>query len=285
MKITKCYNCNSEKHSFYAEENGYILVKCDLCSLLFVENRPDDTDISHMHEQGKHLGDEKLNVTGRFNKSKISEYLPILEDLFKGDKGGKKTWLDVGCGHGEFMIAVQKYFSGKITVRGTEPNEYKQRSAQRRGLDVTYFDLANHEEKYDVISLLNVYSHLPDPPAFLKTLKRLLNPNGEIILQTGDTAELDAKDHLRPFYLPNHLSFASESIVVGILERTDFEVLKIKKYSGLKYSFMKIGKEVVKLFMSGYKSKLLYYLKIKPYSHTTMFIRAKNLTVDTRKTA
>ena len=34
----------------------------------------------------------------------------------------------------------------------------------------------------------------------------------------------------RPFYLPDHLSFASESIIIRILERLGFEILSVKKY-------------------------------------------------------
>ena len=73
----------------------------------------------------------------------------------------------VGCGQGEFIAAVQKYDKG-VTVKGTEPNIHKQEMARKKGLNVFFFDIESHEEKYDVISMLNVYSHLPDPPAFLE---------------------------------------------------------------------------------------------------------------------
>jgi len=275
MKISKCYHCGSEEHTFYAEENGFSLVKCNLCGLLFVENRPLDHEISQAHKQGKHSGVKELDVTSRFNPSKIAQYLSILEELFEGNSGGKKTWLDVGCGHGEFIIAVQKYSSGRVKIRGTDPNVYKQESAQKRGLDVGFIDIDTHEGKYDVISLLNVYSHLPDPPAFLKSLKRLLNPDGELILQTGDTADLDAKDHYRPFYLPDHLSFASESIVIAILEHLDFEILSIKKYPFIRFDLLTIVKELVKVALPQYQSRILYFFRMKMYSQTDMFIRAR----------
>jgi SAM-dependent methyltransferase len=275
MKISNCYNCGSEQHTFYAEENGFSLVKCGACGLLFVENRPDNHEISQAHKQGKHSGLKEFDVTGRFTTGKIPQYLKVLEDLFKGDLGNKKTWLDVGCGHGEFMAAVQKYGSGEVTVKGTEPNVHKQESARKRGLNVDYFDIESHEKKYDIISMLNVYSHLPDPPAFLKSLKKLLNPGGDLILETGDTAGLSARDHYRPFCLPDHLSFASESIVVGILEHLNFEILSINKYSSVRFDLKRIAKEIVKTVLPQYKSRIRYYLKWKTYSQTDMFIRAR----------
>jgi SAM-dependent methyltransferase len=274
MKITQCYNCGSEQNTFYADENGFSLVKCSGCGLLFVDDRPDDNEISHAHTQGKHRGAEEFDMTGMFDPGKVPHYLKVLEDLFQGDFSGK-TWLDIGCGHGEFMLAVQKYGPDQITVKGTEPNVHKQESARKRGLDVGYFDIESHPERYDYISMLNVYSHLPNPPAFLQSLKRLMNPGGELILETGDTAGLAAKVNFRPFYLPDHLSFASEKIVVGILERLGFEVIEVKKYPFLQFSLNRIAREFIKAFLPKYKSRFLYYFNRKAYSPTDMFIRAR----------
>jgi SAM-dependent methyltransferase len=275
MKILKCYNCNSEKHTFYAEENGFPLVKCAVCGLLFVENPPDESEISQAHKQGKHRGLKDFNVTGSFRSDKIPKYVKILYDLFNGDLSGINTWLDIGCGHGEFMTAVQKYSSGKIAVKGTEPNVQKQKSAQKRGLNVNFFDIESHEMRYDVISMLNVYSHLPNPPMFLQALKELLTPQGDLIIQTGDTANFSSKNHYHPFYLPDHLSFASESIVVEILNRLNFEIVNIKKYPFLRFGLRSIVKELVKAILPQYQSNIRYFLKWKMYSQTDMFIRAR----------
>ena len=104
-------------------------------------------------------------------------------------------------------------------------------------------------------------------------MKKLLNPGGELILQTGDTANLSAETHYRPFYLPDHLSFASESIVIGILERLNFEILSIKKYPFIRFNLSSIAKELVKAFLPQYKSRIVYYFK---NSQTDMFIRARS---------
>lgn len=275
MQTAGCYNCGSEQHALYAEENGFSLVKCDVCGLLFVENRPSDREISQAHVQGCHGGVRELDVTGRFNPRKAVQYLEVLRDLFDGDLGGTKTWLDIGCGHGEFMLAVGKFGSGQVSVKGTDPNVRKQESARRRGLNVGYWDIDSHREQYDVISMLNVWSHLPDPPTFLASLKRLLNPGGELVLETGDSADLASEVHHRPFLLPDHLSFASERIVVSILERLDFEVLRIRRYPFIRLDLRAVSRELVKAVLPQYESGLRYYLKMRSYPHTDMFIRAR----------
>ena len=283
MQISNCYNCRSEQCTFYAEENGYELVKCRGCGLLYVKQRPDDLEIKQSHKQGRHSGLYQLNVTGVFNQEKVTGYTNILEDMYGGDFGNKTTWLDVGCGHGEFMVALQQYSKGELVVKGTEPNIHKQESARKRYLNVGYFDLDEHVDKYDAISLLNVYSHIPNPPSFLASLKKNLHPGGELILETGDTANLSADDHYRPFFLPDHLSFASESIVTDILRRLEFEIISVHKYcypNTLNWSLgpRTIVKELVKIVLPGYMSRAqdMYqqYRKRHLYSQTDMYIRA-----------
>ena len=199
----------------------------------------------------------------------------MLNDLFATDLASKKSWLDVGCGHGEFVSAIQDMSRGAIAVTGMEPNVHKVQAARRRGLNVASIDLSSHEKRYDVVSMMDVYSHLPDPPKFIQSLKCVLKPNGELLLQTGDAADFAAEDQFRPLGLPDHLSFASERIVVGILERLDFEVVRIRKYSYLYRDPVSVAKEFVKLFIPKYTSHFRGYLNREKYSRTNMFIRAR----------
>ena len=272
MIDVKCYNCGSDNHRFYASENGFALVKCLECGLLYVNSRPTLEEIAQAHEYGVHQGSAKLEVTGSFAEERIGNYLTILEDLYGTELGhGKKTWLDIGCGHGEFIAAVQQFSNNRVLATGMEPNVQKQRSAQRRGLDVSYFDVDTHTRRYDFFSLLNVYSHLPNPKESLMHWKDLLKPGGELLLETGDTANLHSKYHHRPFYLPDHLSFASEDIVVNILEKSGFEILDVKKYPKFKIS-TRVVKEIVKLFWPKKKSTIRHLLKT--YGRD-MYVRAK----------
>ncbi len=275
MKVAACYNCRSTKHVFYAEENGYALVKCRDCGLLFVEDRPDDSEILQAHMQGRHRGQSELDVSGTFNSRRMPHYRRVLRDLYPEGIDGPAAWLDIGCGHGEFMAVVQAYAAGSITIRGTDPNVHKQASARLRGLDVGYFDIDTHRGKYDVISMLNVYSHLPDPPRFISSLKRLLNPGGELILETGDTADFTADEHYRPFYLPDHLSFASERIVIGILERIGFKVLSVRKYPYAGLDSLSLFKELVKTLLPHHVSRIRFWQRRALYARTDMYIRAK----------
>ena len=276
MQEVDCYNCGSEIHIYYASENGYDLVKCSDCGLLYVNPRPTDEDIEQAHQTGVHRGSELLLTTGYRNPQKINNYLEILREFFPNELIlTRKKWLDIGCGYGEFLEALNIFTKGEIKLKGIEPNIDKQISAKKRGFDVSFFDIEKHTGKYDVISSLNVYSHLKDPPRSIQSWKHLLNPRGELLLETGDTADFDSKDHHRPFYLPDHLSFPSEKIVIDILERTGFEILEVKKYPFIKLSLFMVVKEIIKIFWPHKLSRLIYLMNPNSYANTDMYIRAR----------
>ena len=52
-----------------------------------------------------------------------------------------KTRLDIGCGYGEFILALQNISKNNVIAKGVEPNVDKQKSARKRGLDCQLFRL------------------------------------------------------------------------------------------------------------------------------------------------
>ena len=106
-----------------------------------------------------------------------------------------------------------------------------------------------------------------------------LKPNGEILLETGDTAGLTADQHPRPFLLPDHLSFASAEIISKQLKNAGFDIINVHKYPAVKLRFMKglILKDVVKVFLPHKKSQLAGTISAVRANRfkTDMWIRAR----------
>lgn len=280
MIEVSCYNCGSAHHTLYATENGCSLVKCTGCGLLYVNPRPSDQEIDESVKVGAHKGEQTLNSTGHYMATKVAIYRKVLIDIYGMElQGRKRTWLDIGCGHGELLVALQKLCKGNVVAKGIEPNRHKIAAARKRGLDVGYFDLASHDEQYDSISLLNVYSHLTNPPEFLRLVRQRLRPKGEVLLQTGDTASLPVDKHPRPFRLPDELSFASEQILLRMLRQCGFEIISVNKYPAIKLRFMKsiIVKRILKFVLTHKSSQLTaLYTELRAAKYQTdMWIRAR----------
>jgi len=232
MERVNCYNCGSYQCSYYDSENDFTLVKCDNCGLLYVNPRPFLQEIAKNAETGSYAGNKVSCFIGRFSQAKVRRYLAILREFYDKEtlKRGNAGWLDVGCGHGEFIEALKIYASDKISVTGLEPNTEKRESARKRGLTVFSRESEACAGKYKYISLLNVFSHLAEPRKTLELLKGALEDGGEILIETGHSCHLPRKYHHRPYNLPDHLSFANQDIVAGMLKNLGFRIDKIKFY-------------------------------------------------------
>jgi hypothetical protein len=105
-------------------------------------------------------------------------------------------------------------------------------------------------------------------------LNNLLLPNGEIFIETSDTVKYLAKDHYKPFHLPDHLSFASEKIIRGIFLRNGYEFVSIKKTPLVKGGLIKLIKETIKYIIPNYESQLIKFVK---YRKTDIFLRFRKI--------
>ena len=115
LQKTNCLNCSSDNYQLYDTENGFNLVKCSNCGLLYVNLRPSGEEISKAYLSGIHHGNNDIDVTGAFDGKKIPRYLKILKDLYLPEELAGKSWLDIGCGHGEFLLALKKFSNNKIS--------------------------------------------------------------------------------------------------------------------------------------------------------------------------
>ncbi|HEV8550975.1 MAG TPA: class I SAM-dependent methyltransferase [Polyangiaceae bacterium] len=219
-----CYQCGSQKARPYAEENGFQLVKCAGCGLLYVSPRPSDGAVSQGARTGLHEGDAVLDRVGHFHEGKVKTYLGILGRLFEPTALAKLKWLDIGCGHGELLVALETFAAFETPPLGLEPSEPKRKAARARGLRVEDETFSATPGEFGGISLLNVYSHLPNPVEALRHWGSWVRPGGYLLLQTGDTAGLPYRHHHQPFDLPDHLSFTNERLLRELLARVGFRV-------------------------------------------------------------
>lgn len=97
--------------------------------------------------------------------------------------------LDVGCGTGHFLAYLHGAFPAARLV-GIEMD--RERAARARALvpaavvhtgDAASV-LATIDERFDLVTLWDVFEHLPDPVAVLTALADRLTPDGRIFVQT-----------------------------------------------------------------------------------------------------
>ena len=98
--------------------------------------------------------------------------------------------LDIGCGGGLVCEPLARLGADVTGIDPAAENiEAAKAHASAGGLDIAYEaataeELAARGQSYDAVLLLEVVEHVPDVPAFLKSVAPLVKPGGVMILST-----------------------------------------------------------------------------------------------------
>jgi SAM-dependent methyltransferase len=193
---------------FLYAKNGCDILQCEACGLGRSETAGFDPAayytgdyFSGQHADGyaDYLGSEP--VLRR-------EFARTVDFIRRRRAGGRL--LDVGCAYGFFLQEAKPYFD----VAGIELAQDAVAHCRRSGLNVAagVADEANLAQfgRMDVIVLLDVIEHVPDPRETLRLCAQHLAPGGIIVLTTGDFSSLYARwsgPHWRLMTPPQHLWF------------------------------------------------------------------------------
>ena len=231
LESVSCPFCQSNESNHWVTENGFNAVKCRECGLIYVNPRNIQSVVDKAVTTGHHSEvPGGRNVVGRRSKRKVLKYRRVLSALFKDVWSANRTisWLDIGAGFGEIVEALSSLAPKGSQVHGIEPMGPKAQNAQSRGILVREGYLNSVKESYDFVSLVDVFSHLPDFRQFLLEIKNVLNDGGQIYLQTGNIADLrGSNDVPTQLDLPDHLVFAGEKHIIAYLEEAGFKIIEI----------------------------------------------------------
>jgi SAM-dependent methyltransferase len=114
--------------------------------------------------------------------------MPKLEQ--KALQLAKGKILDVGCGAGSHSLTLQNERKLDVTSIDISPNAIE--ACQLRGLKKAKVQdvMTVENEKFDTILLLmngtGIFGTLKETPLFLEKLKSLLNPSGQILIDSSD---------------------------------------------------------------------------------------------------
>lgn len=148
--------------------------------------------------------------------------------LITNENPSKGNLLDIGAGTGDFLNQANR--SGWNCV-GIEPNEKAKNIAIAKGVQfvATLDGLDDHS--FDVITMWHVLEHVPDLEIQIKTLKRLLKPNGTIFIAVPNFKSFDAK-HYKSFWaaydVPRHLWHFSKISIQKLFIKENLKLKKVK---------------------------------------------------------
>lgn len=231
MTLTQCYLCNS--NSFLnrpgkVRDNSNLEIKeCENCGLVFLSSF-DHIDQAHYKDSGMHGNDlpeipEWLNETEKDDERRFQ---------FLKDKLTNRTILDFGCGVGGFLLKAKTISK---SVGGIELETRLQKHFIENGLDVStdLAELISKKKTFDIITAFHVVEHLSDPVAIIKSLSKLLNQNGELIIEVPSANDVllilyENKAFSEFTYWSQHLFLFNANTLDALIKRTNLKLNWIK---------------------------------------------------------
>lgn len=214
------------------------VLRCRRCGLLYVNE-----DFETGKGQGIPEGYRAIYLPAEeYFLSRSSVYLREIETL----QCHRNRLLDVGCGVGYFLRAARER---GWAVAGVDLDRCAVEIACSQGLDVrweTAEEMSFESGQFDVVTLFNVIEHVPAPPDTLRSVSRVLRPEGLLVLETP-TDDFPAKYALRLLYRISggrcvapvrfffgsgkngeHVYRFSRKTITRLLTLTGFQVIHIK---------------------------------------------------------
>lgn len=185
--IPVCPLCGIRDNRKAFTEKGYALRACNVCELFFIDPYPTSCErhekvLDYSYDEVKML-DAANSYAGE--RLYYKRHFPLIGEECQG----ASSVLDVGCGTGNLLERLGS-FPG-IRRAGIELNRERAAFARRvTGCEIHEmpFEEFTSAEKFDVIIMVNVLSHIPSFDDLFNVSRSLLRPNGKLIFRTGEVS-------------------------------------------------------------------------------------------------
>ena len=165
----------------------------------------------------------------------------------------KGNLLDIGAGTGDFLLTAKQ--NGWNTI-GVEPSEKAKGIAVGKGIQFSDSTEELESNSFDVITMWHVLEHVPNLEIQIKELKRLVKPNGTIIIAVPNFKSYDANYYGKfwaAFDVPIHFWHFSKTSIKLLFQKEDIKLEKVLP--------MKFDSFYVSLLSEKYKNGKMNFVK------------------------
>lgn len=183
------------------------MFSCRVCDLFFIHPYPSESEQFWDSVIDNSFDEIETPDSQRHYRTEINfyrRYFPIIEQ----DLRYARSFLDIGCGTGRLLELLYKY--PNLYRTGIELNADRAAVARKKsGCEIHQIPIENFfsEKKFDVITLINVFSHIPWFDRLFHSIRSLVSENGRIIIKTGELAKETEKRDMFDWSIPVHVHF------------------------------------------------------------------------------
>jgi SAM-dependent methyltransferase len=249
LEEVACPLCGSERSTLafeardllFGKPGTYRLVRCDDCTLSYVNPRPTFASLGAHYPDNYHCYQSPedspplLRPMSRWvERSQAMGRLKNIERVL-GPISPDSQILDIGCGRNALLHLIQQ----KRGVTGTGVEMKREMVAHVRDtlkmpvVEGTLLDAKLPGDAFDLAIMLEYLEHDLSPLATLRETRRTLKRGGHVIIEIPDPEGWPARkfgDKWVNLDLPRHLVFFDRKTLADALGRTGFEVVSHHRF-------------------------------------------------------
>lgn len=204
-----CPLCGSLETSYAFRDNSCSLRVCEVCDLFFIHPCPTAADQHQRVASGHNPEIQMLDCQRRYSGERLyySRHCALIAEECRE----ARSLLDVGCGTGhllERLAAAQPNLHRTGIELCAAAAQFARHTAACDILEtpIERFTPADGR-RFDVIILVNVFSHIPSFNQLFASLRAALVPNGKIILRTTEMTRNVSRWNQAHWGVPDDLHF------------------------------------------------------------------------------
>ncbi len=233
--LCSCNLCNNESSKIIFVKNGFNLVQCSSCGLVYVGNPPSEAELEKLYSFGSGYHARFIDESSMEFKHHLNLARQYYEMLEKYKTQGRI--LDIGCSNGFFLKLARD--NGWETYGLEMSKDTAELARKRYGLKVltgTLQETSFTSKFFDVVTLWDVIEHVENPMKTISIISKILKDDGIVVLLTPNIEGLFPKlsykvaniinywPHPEP---PRHLFQFSKKTIQKLLRLTGFNVIEI----------------------------------------------------------
>jgi len=237
VEYCQCPFCNASNHKKIYQERGALgIVRCLQCSLVYVNPRLKNPEKIYWGNVDKYIQEARLIFNGRAMHHRDQNYVNDLKLISQYKPSGR--FLDIGTNMGFFLRNAR---GKKWDLYGVEPSPSLSEAARKYfGLNVkTAFleDAGFDNDFFDIVTMTDVFEHIPQPAKILTEVHRVLKPEGIVFIKVPNgsfnlsklaLARLFGK--LKDYDLFDsyeHVVHYSHKTIGSMLEKCKFKIVRV----------------------------------------------------------
>ncbi len=231
LESVSCNICSSDNAILFIQKNGYSIVKCRKCGLIYVNPRATRETILTRYST-KYFYDEYLPYLEKNKNEILLHYRNICKKIEELTNKKNVRVLEIGCGTGLLLHVALEEFN--FESQGVEyNNSMVEYGVKNFGVNIIQGDInkiALEESNFDAIVMADVIEHFFDPLKTLKYCNELLADSGIIFLSTPNIdsklfQQLGVKwGIIGP---SEHLYYFNPNTIESILNKSGFSIVQM----------------------------------------------------------